>query len=279
MPVHSFDQAIALRREGAGRFSGQTSPAYWNMVGPFGGVSAAVALHAVLLHLERLGEPVALTVNYASGMAQGPYEVVAHAARTNRSTQHWMVEVLQSNAQGARETVLTATAITALRRDTWGASDVPMPVLPLPRDVPLQTSLPPQDWFNRYEMRFAAGAMPAVADGTVRQDDPRTDSLTQVWMRDAPPRKLDFCSLAAFADLFYPRLFLRRARRVPVGTVSMTVYFHAMGAELADCGEGYLLGQARGQVYHQGFFDQKVQLWSASGRLLATSLQIVYYKE
>jgi hypothetical protein len=35
------------------------------------------------------------------------------------------------------------------------------------------------------------------------------------------------CSLTALADVFYPRIFLRRTRRVPVGTVSMTVYFHA----------------------------------------------------
>ena len=88
--------------------TGATSPAYANMVGPFGGVTAASALNAVLQHPALLGEPVALTVNYAAALADGPFEVVARPARTNRSTQHWVVEIVQ-----AGETVLTATALTA----------------------------------------------------------------------------------------------------------------------------------------------------------------------
>ena len=59
----------------------------------------------------------------------------------------------------------------------------------------------------------------------------------------------------------------------------MTVYFHAGSADLLDCDNGYVLGQARGQVFHNGFFDQSAQLWSASGTLLVTSLQAVYFKE
>jgi len=48
---------------------------------------------------------------------------------------------------------------------------------------------------------------------------------------------------------------LRRARRVPIGTVSMTVYFHADSALLAGTGTGCLLGQARGQEFRNGLFD------------------------
>ena len=81
------------------------------------------------------------------------------------------------------------------------------------------------------------------------------------------------------ADAFYPRVWLRRALRVPAGTVSMTVYFHADASELARSGSGYLLGQASAQTFHNGFFDQSAQLWSEAGALLATSQQIVYYKE
>ena len=48
MAAHAFDTAIALQPLGDGRFTGNTSPAYANMVGPFGGVTAATALNAVL---------------------------------------------------------------------------------------------------------------------------------------------------------------------------------------------------------------------------------------
>jgi hypothetical protein len=90
---------------------------------------------------------------------------------------------------------------------------------------------------------------------------------------------LDFASLTALSDLFFPRVFLRRARLVPVGTVSMTVYFHASAEQLAQTGTGYLLGQTRAQAFRNGYFDQTSQLWNEAGILLVTTHQIVYYKE
>ena len=53
---------------------------------------------------------------------------------------------------------------------------------------------------------------------------------------------------------------------------------HAGGVTLTAAGE-LLLAQARGQEFRNGFFDQTAQLWSQSGQMLATSHQIVYYKE
>ena len=49
--------------------------------------------------------------------------------------------------------------------------------------------------------------------------------------------------------------------------------------QLQDCGTGFVLGQAQGLVYQDGFFDHTAQLWSESGAPLATSSQIVYFKE
>jgi len=81
------------------------------------------------------------------------------------------------------------------------------------------------------------------------------------------------------ADVFFPRIFLRRAKRVPAGTVSMTVYFHADASQLEEVGAGYLLAQASAQAFRHGFFDQTAQLWSEDGALLVTTQQVVYFKE
>ena len=59
------------------------------------------------------------------------FTVQARAARTNRSTQHWIIEVLQ-----AGEIVLTGTAFTALRRETWSLDEEAMPQCPPPQDTP-----------------------------------------------------------------------------------------------------------------------------------------------
>ncbi len=268
MREHVFDQAVALELQAHGSFSGHTSPAYANMVGPFGGISAAQMMNAVLLHPQRLGEPVSLTVNFAAALAPGPFSIVARPARTNRSTQHWMIELFQ---QG--ETVMIGTAFTALRRETWSVDEEAMPECPAPEQVPLGQGPIPMEWIKRYEMRPIAGAMPKVWDGS------GDTSLTRLWMRDNPPRPLDFVSLTALSDVFFPRVFVRRATLVPIGTVTMTVYFHADSAQLQACGEGYLLGQAQAQAFRNGYFDQTSQLWSQAGVLLVTTHQVVYYKE
>jgi hypothetical protein len=61
---HAFDQAIALASTAEGEYTGATSPAYANMVGPFGGVTSAVALNAVLQHPALLGEPGVIGVRF-----------------------------------------------------------------------------------------------------------------------------------------------------------------------------------------------------------------------
>ena len=270
---HSFDQALVLESTAPGLLRGHTSPAYWNMVGPFGGITAATALRAILLHPDRLGDPLSLTVNYAGALSTGPFTVQATPVRTNRSTQHWTVSILQTDAQGEQVVTTTATAVTAVRRETWSLADVAMPTVPGPEGLDAYPPAPGIEWFGRYDLRPVTGALPRQWNG---QGD---SSLSQVWMRDNPARPLDFCALAALADVFFPRVWLRRAVHVPAGTVSITVYFHASAAQLATTGTGYVLGQARAQEFRNGFFDQTVQLWSEGGTMLATSHQIVYYKE
>ena len=218
---HSFDQALVLESTAPGLFRGHTSPAYWNMVGPFGGITAATALRAILLHPDRLGDPLSLTVNYAGALSTGPFTVQATPVRTNRSTQHWTVSIVQTDAQGEQVVTTTATAVTAVRRETWSLADVAMPIVPGPEGLDAYPPAPGIEWFGRYD----------------------------------------------------------RAEHVPAGTVSITVYFHASPAQLEATGTGHVLGQARAQEFRNGFFDQTVQLWSESGTMLATSHQIVYYKE
>lgn len=269
MSTHVFDTGIALTATTDGSFTGHTSPAYANMVGPFGGMTAAQAMNAVMLHPDRLGEPVAFTVNFAAALAEGSFTVKARAARTNRSTQHWIIEFFQDD-----QTVLTATAVTALRRDTFSAAELEMPRVPAPAVVAPTESKAPMQWVRQYEMRHLTGSMPRLWDGM-----DSGSSLSQLWVRDADLRTLDFCSLTALADVFFPRVYVRRPLRVAIGTVTMTVYFHANSGQLSRTGSGYLLGQARAQAFHNGFFDQTAQMWNEAGELLVTSHQLVYFKE
>lgn len=272
---HPFDEALRLPAASSDQphtSTGTTSPAYWNMVGPYGGITAAVLVQAIAQHPARLGDITLLTVNYASGVAAGAFHITATPVRTNRSTQHWVLSLEQAGPDGSPEVVITATAMTALRRETWDQNDMPMPAVPAPSELARRDMTGAMEWLNRYDMRFVQGGIPEDWDGG------GTHSLSQLWVRDEQPRALDFASLAAMSDVFYPRVWLRRASRVPAGTVSMTIYFHASAQQLADNGANFLLAQAQGQAYRHGFFDQTAQLWAQDGTLLVTSHQLVYFK-
>ncbi|MEP6558244.1 MAG: thioesterase family protein [Burkholderiales bacterium] len=268
--AHPFDQALQLR---AGRdedhWLGCTSPAYANMVGPFGGLTAAQALAGVLAHPKRLGEPVALTVNFAAAVADGAFDLIVRPVRTNRSTQHWTIELRQGDA-----VALTGTALTALRRDSWGNDEATMPTAPAAdATAPARRRERQPVWLDRYDLRFIDGELPARFEGQ------EAGHRSLLWLRDAPPRPLDFTSLAALADAFFPRLMLRRGRLAAVGSVSITTYFHADAAQLTAVGAAHILGEATAAAFRHGYFDQTARLWSPAGPLLASSHQIVYFKE
>ncbi len=268
MSAHPFDQAIGLEPAGEHLFAGHTSPDYANFIGPYGGITAAQMLQAVMVHPQRLGEPVAFTINYAAALADGGFVARARPVRTNRSTQHWIVELLQDD-----QPVVTGTLMTAVRRETWGAQEVPMPQVPRPADLEMDRARGVK-WIERYERYYAEGGVPSEWNG---QDIGH--SRTRVWVRDRPARPLDFTALAAIADNFFPRNWLRKATLAPIGTVTMTVYFHADAGVLQSTGTGFLLGQAQGQAFRDGYFDQTGQLWNEAGELLVTTHQLVYYKE
>ncbi len=267
--LHPFDRTIHLQPAGAGNFRGQSNPAYANLVGPFGGVTAATLLNAAICHADVLGEPVSLTVNYAAPIADAAFEVSARAARTNRSTQHWLLEMRQ-----AGEVVATATAVFARRRETWSALEIAPPPVPAAAEVAV-TEIPPYmpQWLHNYEMRLVRGDIDFASEAET------DDSVTTLWMRDRPPRPLDHLSLAALSDAFLPRIFVRRQRFVPIGTVTLTTYFHADAQMLAAQGEAHLLATARASRFRDGYFDQTGELWGADGELLATTHQLVYYRE
>ena len=271
--VHPLDAALQMQQQHDGSMQAQAPQAYWNMVGPYGGITAAQMLQAVLQHPQRLGEPLSMTVNFAGPVQAGALRIEALPVRTNRSSQHWSVTMGQLDEQGQLQVSTLATVITAQRRDTFSIDDADPPAMPDPLTCERYDVQGAMAWLQHYDMRVVQGALPKA------WDDSGHESLSQLWVRDEPPRPLDFAALASLCDVFFPRIWLRRARRVPAGTVSMTVYFHASLDQLAQHGDKHVLAQASAQAFRNGYFDHTAQLWDSEGELLATSHQIVYYKE
>lgn len=265
--MNFFDKALDLDSTDKGHLRGHTLPEWANMVGPFGGITAATLVRAIESQPDVHGQPVALTVNYLAPIADGDFDIHTRAIKTNRSNQHWIAELSQDG-----EPKTSATAVFGLRRDTWADTEITAPRAPAPEEIERAQSPFGVVWFDNYDLRFVDGAMPV--DGAASDS-----STTTLWVRNNPPRTMDFASLAAVSDIFYPRAFLRRGQFVPAGTISMTVYFHADADEITAQGDGFVLATARAQRFSRGYFDQSAQLWGSDDTLLATTHQIVYFKD
>ena len=66
---------------------------------------------------------------------------------------------------------------------------------------------------------------------------------------------------------------------MPIGTVSINIYFHAGEEALTRQGAAPLLAVAQAQAFSDGHFDHHGHVWSTDGTLLATTQQLVWYKE
>jgi acyl-CoA thioesterase len=267
-PQHLFDDATRITA-GDSRWHGRTSRDYWAFLGPFGGMTAATILRALLEHPQRAGDPLALTVNYCAPIAEGEFDLDLRLVKANRSSQHWCVEL----SQGGAEPATLATAVFAERRPSWSQQQVKMPEATPFAEIRRYPDVA-ASWTRQYDFRFIEGVV-EVGSGTKPQ---ASSSFSKLWIGDRVPRRIDALSLLAMSDAFFARIFHVKGEIVPIGTVSLTTYFHADADDLASEDITHVLGVADAKIFHKSYGDQSGELWSPSGRLLATTTQITYFK-
>lgn len=268
--IHPFDAATRVELRDS-RWQGATSDDYHAFVGQFGGATAATLLRALMAQPERAGDPLAFTVNFCAPIAAGRFDLTPRLIKATRSTQHWGIEL----TQGGDDVEAFATAVFAQRRETWTHRPSEMPRTAAYEDAPVYSRAGvAAAWVRQFEFRFVENE-PSFGSGT--QDGPAS-AHTKAWIGHAVPRTLDLLSLSAIADAFFARIFHVRGELLPIGTVSMTTYFHVDAADLAAEPVTAVLGVADANVFHKSFSDQTGELWSPSGKLLATTHQITYFK-
>jgi acyl-CoA thioesterase len=265
---HLFDDATRVSA-GDSRWEGQTSEDYWAFVGPFGGATAATILRALIDHPQRSGDPLSLTVNFCAPIAQGAFDLDVRLVKANRSTQHWCVEL----TQGGADVATLATAVFAERRPSWSHQPARFPQ-PTPFEQVLPYAKVAASWVKQYDFRFVEGNL--EFSGTP-QGEPAS-AFSKLWISDRVPRRIDALSLTSMSDAFFGRVFHARRALVRFGTVALTTYFHADAEDLAAEDITRVLAVADAKIFHKSYGDQNGELWSPSGRLLATTTQIAYFK-
>jgi acyl-CoA thioesterase len=264
---HLFDEATAVTA-GDSRWQGRTSPDYYAFVGPFGGCTAATILRALIEHPQRAGDPLALTVNYCAPIAEGVFDLDVRLIRANRSSQHWCVEL----SQGGADAATFATAVFAERRPSWSHQPAQMPtVKPFETIQPYSSTVAP--WIKQYDFRFIEGGLNS-GSGKNMPSSP----YSRLWIGDRVPRQIDMLSLVSMSDAFFARVFHARREMVPFGTVTLTTYFHLGIEDLVGENITHLLGCADAKIFNRSYQDQSGELWSPSGKLIATTTQMGYFK-
>lgn len=266
---HPFDRATQVTAHGE-HWRGTTSDDYFAFVGPFGGVTAATLLRAIMVQPGRIGDPLSVTVNLCAPLASGAFDLDVRLIRATRSTQHWLVELTQDGGEPAA----FATAVFAARRPSWSHQPAAFPGAPPFEEVPAHPDAGIANWVRQYQFRFVEGH---PRYGKTPLDVP-AGTFSKMWLSDATPRRVDFLSLLSFSDTFFARIFHALGTIVPIGTVSMTTVFHADAADLAAEDTTKVLGVADARIFHKSFGDQTGELWAPSGKLLATTSQVVYFK-
>jgi acyl-CoA thioesterase len=172
---------------------------------------------------------------------------------------------------GAEEVGVHAVVTMARRPLTPAFAFATMPDAPAPESLPAPPA--PTETARHY------GAS-ALERRTLESFPPKpgADSRSLAWVR---PRHgpLDKAVLGMITDNSAPRAMYALGPTIRTTTLSLTCYLHTTAEELAEIGDDFILIECEGRVGGGGASDERSSYWSRSGKLLATSEQLAWYRE
>jgi len=175
-------------------------------------------------------------------------------------------------SQGGGDVATLATAVFAERRPSWSHQSAEMPEEKPFGAIPPYTRVA-APWVKQYDFRFIEGD-PDFGSG---KQGPAS-AYSKLWIGDRVPRKIDMLSLVSMSDAFFARVFHARRELVPFGTVTLTTYFHVSSEDLAAEDITHVMACADAKIFNRSYQDQNGELWSPSGKLIATTTQMGYFK-
>ena len=268
--THLLDHSLTLEPAGPNFWHSPSSPLYWNAIGPYGGWIAAMLLHGVQSEPAAQGDPISLQAQFIGALRQAPFRVATSCLRQNRSTAFWRSEIRQGGDDGGSEQVCAHATVTLGNwRETKSVADAVMPMTPPALDLPVAPSrrarLPA--FLQRYDFRPVKGVLGTLSD----------TMHALMWVRDAEPRTLDARSLAALCDAALPSIWLRMPEHLMTTTVVYNIFYRSSADRLAASGDRHVLLESNCAAATAGFFDQRTNVWSDKGELLAQTEQLAWY--
>jgi acyl-CoA thioesterase len=262
-----LEHALELRHVAEHLWATRADPNYAAPNGMYGGWTAAVVLGAASEDAGDKAKPSTLTIDFIKMIDPGD-DLLIHTRRVGggRSVSFWQVEMV---SEASQESLLVASVVLAERRESVGHVDVKMPESPDPATIEVVRAAP-GPMGERTTLRPIIGWPP--------NRQPGGDTYSTTWVRETSGRSVDHQQLAYLSDCRAPRSFYWPDVPRSSATVTLSVYFHATDVELAAVGGDEILSEAFGVRGAQMTSEEHVRLWSRHGDLLATSMQMVWYR-
>jgi acyl-coenzyme A thioesterase PaaI-like protein len=261
--------AISLTPVAPGRWTTLAGEEWANPGGGlWGGYAIGLAIRVLEAEPEAVGEALSLTLTYIAAVPAGPLDIRTRRIRQGGSVGVWEVELLPA---GSDQVGVHAIVTLARRPATPPFAFATMPDAPDPLSLPAPA--PPDEAMRHYgassfERRTLEGFPPT----------PGGDSRSLHWVRSRRG-PLDKALLGMITDNAAPRAMYALGPTIRTTTLSLTAYLHATAEELAEIGDDYVLVECEGRVGGGGASDERSSYWSRSGKLLATSEQLAWYRE
>ncbi|MCO5171055.1 MAG: thioesterase family protein [Planctomycetes bacterium] len=264
MTAPSFVVASAVARAGPGRYAVEVDASWLQGRGAFGGLVAAWLVRAMEAELQDPARALrALGCVLCAPARPGPAEVHVRALREG-------LNVTFLEAELRRRDRVVARASGTFARPGPTAADGPPPA---PPDVPAPGEVPA--WSPPMPLpAYCQHVAHARCFGAEVLSGPGADAALGGWTWFRAPTPDDAASRVALLDAWPPALFTRLVAPRAVGTVAMACHLVGLPGPAVPPGTP-LLVTARAAVTHAGASEERGELWTPDGRLLATSLQTV----
>jgi hypothetical protein len=262
------DAAMPLTAAGPGRWATHAGPEWSNPGGGlWGGYAIGLAIRVLDAEADAVGEALSLTLTYAAALPSGALDIRTRRLRQGGSVGVWEVEILPG---GTQQVGVHAVVTMARRPNTPPFVFARMPEAPAPETLPKFEFAEASQHYgsSAFDRRMLEGFPPA----------PGGNSRSLAWVRSRRG-PMDKAMLGMVTDHSPPRAMYALGRSVSTTTLSLTAYLHATEDELAEIGDDFILVECEGRVGSMGASDERSSYWSRSGKLLATSEQLAWYRE
>lgn len=258
--MSGFDEQIAARPLGDGRYRVRFDPAWRVVRGPNGGYLAAVLTSAIRAEVgDDARQLRSLTVHYTRVPDEDEAEVIV---RVERSGRNLTTVSLRCEQDGRLVALALAAAATPYPASVAYAEA--MPGVPAPEDVP-EPEVPEvfRDLpiLRHYDIRPVLGHPPLSR---------AAEAYAGGWIRLREERPIDVPLLVAIADSWWPSPYSVTDGLIAAPTVDLTVHLRGALPRPHD----WVLIDVRSRTAQEGFLEEDTRIFARDGTLLAQSRQL-----